>query len=123
MAVTKTETRRVLKLCRQTQDQLNNARFLPRPQDVNFTIPVNSWTLNSSATDEFVYYADINIVGLTANDTAEIDFNKTSKTVVGNANISDEGETFSGKIRIYAENIPTGTISGTASITKGVSAS
>ena len=107
-------------LCRKVGDGLNFQKYLPRPQDVNFTIPVSAWTLNSSATDEFVYYADINIVGLTADDTAEIDFDKTSKSVVIDANISDEGETFSGKIRIYAANVPADSIQGTASVTKGV---
>ena len=120
MSVKKNEIKRTLKISRQVQDRLNYAKYLPRPQDVNFTIPVSSWNLNSSATDEFVYYADINIASLTADDTAEIDFDKASKTVVGNANISDEGETFSGKIRIYAANIPTDSIQGTASVTKGV---
>ena len=120
MSVKKNEIKRTLKISRQVQDRLNYAKYLPRPQVINFTVPVSAWTLNSSATDEFVYYADINIVGLTADDTAEIDFDKTSKSVVIDANISDEGETFSGKIRIYAANVPADSIQGTASVTKGV---
>ena len=96
---------------------------MPRPQDVNFSILTSSWTLDNSATDEFVYYADINIVGVTADDTAEIDFDSASENIVSDANISEEGESLSGKLRIRAENIPTDTITGTASITKGVSSS
>jgi len=110
-----------VKTCRQVQDNLNFNKFLPRPQDVTFSIPVSSWTLDNSATDEFIYFADINIVGVTANDTAEINFD--NQNIVDFANISDSGESFSGKLRIFAENIPTDTITGTASITKGVSSS
>ena len=90
---------------------LNN--YLPRPQEVNFTIPVSDWTLDNEK-----YFADVNISGLTANDTAEIYFDKASESIIANADLSEVGETLSGKIRLYAENIPADSVSGTASITK-----
>ena len=104
------------KFCRQVGDRLNFQKYLPRPQDVSFTIPVSDWILDNEK-----YYADINISGLTANDTAEIYFDKASESVIANADLSEVGETLSGKIRLYAENIPADSVSGTASITKGVS--
>ena len=112
--MTKAEILRGLTISRKVQDRLNFQKFLPRPQDVNFTIPVNDWTFDNEK-----YYADINISGLTANDTAEIYFNKASETVIANADLSEVGETLSGKIRLYAENIPADSVSGIASITKG----
>ena len=112
--MTKAEILRALTISRKVQDRLNFQKFLPRPQDVNFSIPVSDWTLDNEK-----YYADINISGLTANDTAEIYFDKASETVIANADLSEFGETLSGKIRLFAENIPADSVSGIASITKG----
>ena len=90
-------------------------KYSPRAEKVDFTIPVSS--LTSSGED---YFADINIAGVTANDDAEIDFSPDSQFIAANAAISTEGDSASGKLRIYSKNIPTQTIKGTAKITKGV---
>lgn len=111
----KDEIKTFFKKCRQVSDALNMQTFLPRPVKVNFTLPVSAWT----AIDD-KYYADINIVGVTENDDAEIDFDAESLVIVLNADIEGVGESLSDKLRIYAKNIPTGQITGFATITKGV---
>ena len=119
----KNEILRGMSLARQTQDILNFQKFVPRPIDINFTLPTNLWTLNSSATDEYIYYADINISGVTADDEAEIDFDKQLKDMVIYAGISSEGESLSDNLRIFAKKIPLQELTGVARITKGVSSS
>lgn len=94
--------------------------YVPRTSPTAFSIPVNSWTKNSAETSEFVYFADITVSGLSANDYAAIDFDRASQSVVADANICASGETLSGKIRLYAEEIPESAISGEYFITKGV---
>ena len=115
MTMTKAEILRGWTINRQVQDRLNFQKFLPRSQKVNFTIPVSSWTSNGES-----FYADINVAGVTADDDAEIDFSTDSQFIAANAVISTEGDSLSGKLRIYSKNIPTAEITGTAKITKGV---
>ena len=84
-----------------------------------FTVYEDSWEEDFSESSEFIYYADIIVAGLTANDYAEVNFDRTSQKITAEANLCLSGETMSGKIRIYAENIPTDSISGEYVITKG----
>lgn len=60
-------------------------------------LPVNLWTQG-----EGNYYADINIPDVSDVDYAEIDFDKSCKSVVATANIDDVGDSLAGKLRIYA---------------------
>lgn len=105
-----------------TQLAVSNAlnSKVPCPTPTAFTIAANAWQENSSETSEFVYYADITVSGLTVNDYAEVNFNRTSQNIIATANICPSGDTMSGKIRIYAKNIPTDSISGQYIITKGM---
>lgn len=100
--------------CRQAPDSLNWAKFLPRPDKVNFTLQPSDWTATSGK-----YFADIVISGVTSGDDATIDFD--SSQIVSDAEIEDEGESVTNALRIFAKNIPAGQISGVATITKGVS--
>ena len=100
--------------CRQVEDSLNWAKFLPRPDKVNFTLQPSDWTATSDK-----YFADIAISGVTADDDATIDFDNSQ--FVSDAEIEDVGDSVTNALRIYAKNIPTGLISGVATITKGVS--
>lgn len=106
-------------------DELNDKldaladKYVARTTPVAFSIPVSAWHKNNSETSEFVYYADINVSGLTVNDYAEVNFTRGSQSLATEANICASGETMTGKIRIYAENIPTATISGEYLVTKG----
>lgn len=93
--------------------------FVARTTPTAFSIATSAWQENSSETSEFVYYADIVVSGLTANDYAEVNFNRASQRIVAEANICTTGETMAGKIRIYAENVPTATIGGEYIIMKG----
>lgn len=111
----KAELLKGMRLFRLKDEQNTFANFVPRPQIVNFTIPVADWT-----SDNEKYFADINISGITANDDAEIDFDSLSQNVVSTAKIFNYGDSMTDKIRIYAEEIPTQEISGTAKLTKGV---
>ena len=115
MTMTKAEILRGWTINRQVYDRLNFQKFLPRPKTVNFTIPVSSWV-----SEDGNFYADINVAGVTADDDAEIDFDSESWDLAANAVISTEGDSLSGKLRIYSKNIPTAEISGTVKITKGV---
>lgn len=110
----KAEILRGLNLARQTSDVLNFQKFTPRPVKTNFTLPVNSWV---SGAENF--YADIEIAGITANDDAVIDFDKQNKSVVVDAEIQSEGDSLSGKLRIYAKKIPTDEIVATFVVWKG----
>ena len=93
--------------------------FVPRTSPTAFTIATSAWLENTSETSEFVYYADITVNGLTANDYAEVNFNRVSQSIAATANVCAAGETMSGKIRIYAKNTPSDSISGEYIITKG----
>lgn len=97
----------------------DNTAYVPRTTSTAFSIATSAWKKDNAETSEFVYYADITVGGLTANDYAEVNFNRTSQSVATEANICASGETMTGKIRIYAENIPTATISGEYLVTKG----
>ena len=113
MSVSKAEILRAMKVNRKTADN----RYLPHPTKINFTIESSAWIPENEGGG----YADIVILGVTANDDAEIDFDDAVDDIVIAAKISGEGDSMENKLRIYAENIPTATITGTAKITKGVS--
>ena len=110
----KTKILNGLSMYRQTQNQETFENFIPRPQTVNFTIPVSDWTLNNEK-----YYADINITGVTTNDYAEIDFASASEEVVANAKVFNYGDSMAGKLRIYAADIPTAPINASYVVWKG----
>ena len=93
--------------------------FVPRTSSTAFTVATSAWHNNASETSEFVYYADIAVSGLTANDYAEVNFNRVSQSIAATANVCAAGETMTGKIRIYAKNTPSDLISGEYIITKG----
>ena len=93
--------------------------LVSRVSPTAFTIAKTAWTKNNSETSEFVYYADITVSNLTANDYAEVNFNRTSQSIVAKANVCASGDTMAGKIRIYAENIPSASIGGEYLVTKG----
>lgn len=93
--------------------------YVPRTTPKPFTIAANAWQKNTAEPSEFVYYVDIAVSGLTANDYAEVNFDRASQSIATEANICSSGETMAGKIRIYAENIPTDALSGEYLITKG----
>lgn len=97
----------------------DNPAYVPRTTSTAFSIATSAWQKDNAETSEFVYYADITVSDLTANDYAEVNFNRASQSVATEANICASGETMTGKIRIYAENIPTATISGEYLVTKG----
>ncbi len=99
-------------------DSVEN-NYVPRTKPTAFSISTSEWTKNNSETSEFIYYADITVSGLTSNDYAEINFNRASQNIIVEANICASGETLSGKIRLFAEKIPTAVISGEYVITKG----
>lgn len=104
-----------------TQQAVTNAlgSYVPKSAPTAFTLATSAWNENSSETSEFVYYADITVSGLTANDYAEVNFNRASQSIIAEANLCSSGETMSGKIRIYAENVPSSSISGEYIVTKG----
>lgn len=104
-----------------TQSAVSNAlnTRVPCPTPTAFTLAVSAWMENSSETSEFVYYADIEVSGLTANDYAEVNFTRTSQSVIANADLCPSGDTMSGKIRIYAKNVPATSVSGEYVVTKG----
>ena len=98
----------------------DNTAYVPRATSTAFSIATSAWQKDNAETSEFVYYADITVNDLTDKDYAEVNFSRASQSVATEANICASGETMTGKIRIYAENIPTATISGEYIITKGV---
>lgn len=98
-------------------DALNTR--VPCPTPTAFILATSAWTRNSSETSEFVYYADIAVSGLTANDYAEVNFTRASQSIVATANLCPSGDTMSGKIRIYAKNVPSASINGEYVVTKG----
>lgn len=97
----------------------DNTAYVPRTTSTAFSIATSAWQKDNAETSEFVYYADITVNDLTDKDYAEVNFNRASQSVATEANICASGETMTGKIRIYAENIPTATISGEYLVTKG----
>ena len=103
-----------------TWDVFGTDSFVPRTSPTAFTIATSAWIENASETSEFIYYADITVSNLTANDYAEVNFNRTSQSIAATANVCAAGETMAGKIRIYAKSTPSDSISGEYIITKGV---
>ena len=103
-----------------TWDVFGTDSFVPRTSPTAFTIATSAWIENTSETSEFVYYADITVSNLTANDYAEVNFNRTSQSIAATANVCAAGETMAGKIRIYAKSTPSDSISGEYIITKGM---
>lgn len=112
----KDEIKDFMSRCRKVSDVLNLQRFLPRPEKVQFTLPISAWTAVGDK-----YFADILVTGVTENDDAEVDFDSQCLEIVSNAEIEGEGDSGSGYLRIYAKYIPMAQISGILSITKGVS--
>lgn len=104
-----------------TQSAVSNAlnTLVPCPTPTAFTLATSAWVKNSSETSEFIYYADITVSGLTANDYAEVNFTRTSQSVIANADLCPSGDTMSGRIRIYAKNVPATSVSGEYVVTKG----
>lgn len=97
----------------------NTELYVPRAVSTPFTIAKSAWTKSNSETSEFVYYADIAVSGLTVYDYAEVNFTRASQSVISEANICPSGDTMAGKIRLFAEEIPTEAISGEYLVTKG----
>lgn len=98
---------------------IDSSPYVPRTTPRGFTIATSAWHRNAAETSEFVYYADITVNGLTANDYAEVNFTRASQSVLSEANLCPTGDTMAGKIRLYAENVPSASVSGEYLITKG----
>lgn len=91
----------------------------------DFTIPVSAWIKDEAATDSYVYYADVEneIVSLSHFPDATLD--KTSLDAACACGMAPTAETpEAGKVRFFAQAIPTAAISGTCKLwTKGNNAS
>lgn len=96
----------------------DNGVYVPRTTTTAFTIATSAWKKNTAETSEFVYYADIAVSDLAAWDYAEVNFDRASQSIATEANICSSGETMAGKIRLYAEEIPSASISGEYLVTK-----
>ena len=82
-----------------------------------FSIAVNDWqTINDP---DYGYCANISVSGLTADDYAEINFTRSSLSVVAEAELCPSGETVADAIHIYAKNIPSTSITGEIFIHRG----
>ena len=93
--------------------------YVPRPTLNDFSLSAADWSLSSVELSEFVYVANISVSGLTANDYAEINFNRASQSLVADANICASAETDTDCLRLYSENIPESTIRGQFVVFKG----
>lgn len=82
-----------------------------------FSIAVNDWqTINDP---DYGYCANISVSGLTTDDYAEINFTRSSLSVVAEAELCPSGETVADAIHIYAKNIPSTSITGEIFIHRG----
>lgn len=83
----------------------------------SFSVPVSAWTASSNG--DFPFTADISADGITASDSAEIRFDKSSIKAANTAGVVT-GETKAGKISLLSEKMPALALSGVFIITKGV---
>lgn len=100
-------------------DELNASSYIPRSTPTTFSISTDAWTGDPTEISDFVYYADIDVIGLTENDYAEVIFDRKCQSTLIDANICSSGNSLANKIRIYSENVPSETVSGQYIIMKG----
>lgn len=84
-----------------------------------FNIATTDWQVDEDETSEYTNRAIISVSGVTANDYAELNFDRDCLSVASAANISATGETVNGYIHIFAENVPESALSGQYVIFKG----
>lgn len=84
-----------------------------------FNIATTDWQNDADETSEFANVANISVSGLTADDYAEITFDRDCLAAVSDANVCASGETATGCIKIFAENVPESALSGQYVIFKG----
>ena len=85
---------------------------------VAFTIPASGWGTDSSVPSH-PNYIDITVSGLLASDIVDVDVAPASTSVAVAANFTAT-ESYAGRFRLRAENVPTAAISAQYHITNTV---
>lgn len=81
----------------------------------DFAIPVSAWTADETATDSYVYYADIanDLVSL-ASHIPDVTLDKSSLDTARACGMAPSADILEdGKVRVYAQAVPAAEISGT----------
>ena len=89
------------------------------PTQKTLTISKSGWQFNSNETSEYVYYNDVTVTGLKATDVGWIDFSLSTYSYVLEAGIAMKAQSFAGKVRLYAIEVPTSDIEITFTYFKG----
>lgn len=84
-----------------------------------FLISANSWNALAESMGGLNYSAEILDNTITASDNVDIWFNIDSRQTIVTAGIDAYGETADGKIILYAEDAPAGSVSGVYYVKKG----
>lgn len=91
---------------------------MSKPKSVSFAISVGSWISNGN-NSAYNYRCDILVDGLKSTDIATVSVSPGSQSVAANCGLCPTNETLNGKIRLFAKNIPSDSISGEYYILEG----
>lgn len=75
------------------------------PDKVNVTLPVAGWTQDLT-NEDYPYYQDVNVTGITANDRADVVFAESVMDDVEENGVSSIVTTSAGSIRVRAVTAP-----------------
>lgn len=75
------------------------------PDKVNVTLPVASWTQDLT-NEDYPYYQDVTVTGITANDRADVVFAESVMDDVEENGVSSIVTTSAGSIRVRAVTAP-----------------
>ena len=103
----------------ETTNNLQTEIIETLPTQKTLTVSKSGWQLNSSETSEYVYYNDVTVTGLKATDVGWIDFSLSTYSYVLEAGIAMKAQSFAGKVRLYAIEVPTSDIEITFTYFKG----
>lgn len=81
-----------------------------RQDSVSITIPTTGWGVDD-ASESYPNYYDITVTGLTANDRVDITIAPNSMATAIACGICPTNQTLAGKIRVWAQAVPSDAIS------------
>lgn len=88
------------------------------PLITSFALSAGDWTLDGNESTAYSYVANVAVSGLDATDYAVVDFNRGSQDLAVDAEICPSAETQAEVVKLFAQNIPSGELTGQVTVWK-----
>lgn len=83
-----------------------------RPSPATFTLPASGWALDSNEASIYVYYYDLAVAGVTADDIPHAAIERAGMAAAEACGLCPSIETINGAVRFRAAKVPASAIAG-----------